>query len=231
MILHKKVSTRLEINVNGENIFTVHEMKALGVIFNENLTWSNHIKKRVNSCKSTLFGLKTIRKYYKKEEFTTLVTSYLYSKLYYCGEVWLNVTINKIDWNRIERINRAAMRLIEQDYEHKIPEEKLYRESNRATPKEWSTYLEAKALFKIMNNQDPEEIYTDILCLSYTEPRHSHRILLFDESKNKMGKNILANRIAQTSRRLKFDWFECNMTDDHFRTNCKNTLFNYAKRS
>lgn len=229
MICHRKEKIKIKIKLSEDEIETVEEIKALGVILDQNLKWNKQVKKVANSCKSTLYGLKKIRKYFQKEDFKRLLTSFLYSKMYYCGEIWLNNTLLQEEWERLNRIHRLSVRILEEDYRNKLSHEDLEIVSQRATPKEGSNFLEAKMLFKIIENEDPEELFTDILCQAYTEPRWPSRLKTFDNSTHKIGKHILVNRIVQTTRKLNFDWYGLNLTYAQFRTECKMALFRYFK--
>lgn len=230
MIFHRNQEIQLELQAGSGKILTKKEIRILGITVTNNLKWETHIKNIVNSCKSTIFGLKTIRKYFSKEEFTNMVTAFLYSKLYYCAEVWLNNTLSSQGWNRIESIHRAAIRLIELDRFSELTRDELKELSQRATPREWSTYVEAKTLNKIIQTQEPEELYTDILCQSYTEPRFPHRLRIYDNSKNKIGQHKLVNRLPKTSKSLNFDWFEIETDIRLFQNRCKNEFFSYLVR-
>ena len=50
------------INMNGNQIEAVSVMKSLGLIFNKDLTWHNHVNQITcfYSCKATLLGGKTL---------------------------------------------------------------------------------------------------------------------------------------------------------------------------
>lgn len=227
IIFHKNSTDNFSIRIEDKIIESKEEIKALGITLQRNLKWDSHIKNKINSCKSTLFGLKTIRKYFEKEEFINLTTAFLYSKLFYAAEIWLNSTLGAKNWNRIESIHRATTRTIEENMN--LTHEEILQISKRATPKEWSKYIEATTLFKILDLQDPTEIYTDIIIQSYTEPRQPQKLLVFDNSKNKIGKHKFINRIVETTKSLDFNWFGTELDIAHFRKNCKRSLFYYLR--
>jgi len=88
MILHKTEKYKKSYEINGHKIESCNKMKVLGVHFNQNLTWSDHVTKNINDCHKTLHGLKIIQKYFTIEKFITILSSFLFSKLFYAFEVW-----------------------------------------------------------------------------------------------------------------------------------------------
>lgn len=118
-----------------------------------------------------------------------------------------------------------AIRLIEGDWEKKLTHVELNTLSTRANPSQWGRYLEAKVLYNIITTQEPEEIYTDVICQSIMEPRKPFRLRLFDEKKNRAGKHIIANRLVNTSRLINFYWFGIEINMHKFRMGCKACFF------
>jgi len=60
-------------------------MKVLGVIFDDRLTWENHIRHTIAKCGSKLSVLRKIRRKFTFEDFQKLITSQYFSQLYYCS--------------------------------------------------------------------------------------------------------------------------------------------------
>ena len=86
----KQISLDKIVKINGIRIEQVKHTKFLGVIIDENLTWSEHIK-MVKSKVSRGFGI--ICKTRKVVPLSTLVTLYnslIYPHLIYCIEIWGN---------------------------------------------------------------------------------------------------------------------------------------------
>ena len=54
-------------------------MKVLGVIFDQNQNWSQHVTKNINDCQRILHSLKVIRKFFSQEKFFNIMTSFSFS--------------------------------------------------------------------------------------------------------------------------------------------------------
>lgn len=204
-------------------------MKALGVIFDNKLSWSKHVHQTVNTCKKTLHGLKTIRKYYSKEEFIGICTSLYYSKLYYGCDIWLNPCLSHASKNKLESAHRSVLRLIELDFNHLMSPMELQRLSKRATPFEWSNFVHAKLLYNIIYNQDPFDLYSDLLANIYFERRYPHRPKVILNKGYRRYCNVLTNRLHFITKAINFDWYETNATFSQFKSSCKKLFFSYLK--
>ena len=85
----------------------VTECKHLGVIVDENLSWSDHIKFVQKKCSSGLYMLKSIRNIVDKDTMKLVYNALILSHLSYCDVVWGNCGKGlQIDLQKIQ--NRAA---------------------------------------------------------------------------------------------------------------------------
>ena len=57
-------------------------------MFDSNLNWNKQYQHAISEANQNLHAVKIIAKYFTKTEIKTLLTSLLYSKLYYGSEVW-----------------------------------------------------------------------------------------------------------------------------------------------
>ena len=63
-------------------------MNVLGIFFDSKLTWAKHIANQVNKSSRALHAIKLIRRYFNKGEILALLTSNIYSILFYNSKVW-----------------------------------------------------------------------------------------------------------------------------------------------
>jgi len=64
MVLHRTEKIILDIIIGNSMIKSKNNMNVLGVLFNQNLSWSDHVSKSINSCLKNYHGLKVIRKFF-----------------------------------------------------------------------------------------------------------------------------------------------------------------------
>lgn len=95
----------------GSSIEWVPTYKFLGVVFEENLSWTPHVNKlHANICKSisTLYNIRTlVPKWVKLQLYYALV----HSHLHYCLLIWGTTTKTNLD--RLTILQKRAVRCIE----------------------------------------------------------------------------------------------------------------------
>jgi ribonuclease HI/exonuclease III len=105
LIKHMKFGT--------ENIARVQHTTVLGIVIDENLTWTRHIEKLHNACHKALNIIKaTCKVRWGADPSTALLLykSLIRSKIEYCSFIFANAS--DTTWKKIEGIQNTAMRLI-----------------------------------------------------------------------------------------------------------------------
>jgi Reverse transcriptase (RNA-dependent DNA polymerase)/Endonuclease-reverse transcriptase len=82
----------------------------LGIIFDSNLSFSDHISHLSKTCFSHIRDLRRIRNTLDHTTACTIATSLIHSKLDYCNSLFLNITTHQLD--RLQLIQNAAARAI-----------------------------------------------------------------------------------------------------------------------
>ena len=83
----------------GKDIVPSDTAKNLGVILDYNLTYDEHIIKIASSCMSRLGQINRVKHVFDKRTLLTIINSLVFSKLFYCSNVWANTSkcnINKL---------------------------------------------------------------------------------------------------------------------------------------
>jgi len=94
---------------------------------------------------------------------------------------------------------------------------------------EWVRYLLASQVIKIVTNREPFYLYNDIKKNIYTTGRKPLIGNFFDNSKGKIGKQKLGNRLKFMTK-INWDWTDTAMTKDRLRVRLKDTYFGYRTR-
>jgi len=181
MILHKTDKIRKKFKINGHEIESLSTIKILGLHFNQNLTWSDHVIKNINNCQRTLHGLKIIRKYFSFDKFVTILTSFLFSKLFYAIEVWsydlLPFNIKKV----LDSFYYKSLRVALNDFNNVISRDEINKLVKRATPQEYSNFSLARTIIKTFTTKNSPLLY---FC--------KKQVTLLKENKIKFFSSILA---------------------------------------
>lgn len=88
----------------------VSSARNLGVIFDSQLSLSDHISSVSKSCYCHIRNLRRIRSSLDQSTATTIATSMIHSKLDYCNSLFLNLP--KFELNRLQSILNSAARAI-----------------------------------------------------------------------------------------------------------------------
>ena len=95
---------------SGINIRPVPSARNLGVIFDSNLSFSDHISYISKSCFSHIRDLRRIRNTLDHTTASTIATSLIHSKLDYCNSLFLNLNTQQL--NRLQLILNSAARAV-----------------------------------------------------------------------------------------------------------------------
>ena len=80
----------------GKDLEPTETVKNVGVIFDKNLTFNEHVIKTVSSCMSTLGQISRVKHAFRRDILIIIINSLVFSKLYYCSSVWANTTDSNI---------------------------------------------------------------------------------------------------------------------------------------
>ncbi len=154
-----------------------------------------------------------------------LVTAQYFPVVYYASALWINC-LDYVSLKRLQsahyRAIRAALRI--RDIRSKSRNE-LDQLSARATPMQWSYYTLASTVIKlfVLSDTNVANLLRDV---AYINDRIPHKARFIDNSRYKIGRQSLPNRIGHIFSKIKFDWI--NYTSDHaLRVNLKKEFFTY----
>ena len=136
--------------IKGEPIERVTEMKDLGIIIENTLSWNNHVNKTIAKANRVLGLIKRTVGFNSPEHVKLqLYKSLVRSNLEYCSQAWNGLTaINRV---KLERVQRAATRYIlsypDMSYVQRLSKTNLLPLSFRRD------VLDLKFLYKCINGQ------------------------------------------------------------------------------
>jgi len=180
----------------------------------------------LNKCKSKLGILKKIRKYFTVEQFLKIVTTQYYSQLYYGGCVWFNTALKANLRGLVNTAHFRPLRIAVIDYQKALSKNELSKKCNRAKPIDWVRYSLATQAIQILAKREPFYLYENLVETLYTTRRKPLMGRFFDNSKGKIGRQKLCNKM-QCMDLMTTNWLGLDQSKDGIRRTLKKTFFTH----
>jgi len=226
-VFHKSKKTTCEIVINDVIIKSRSTLKTLGVTFDENLTWENHIQNVEKNCNKINMGFRILREHFNQDELVCLMTSLYFSKMYYAAETWLSPNMPVKLQKRLMSLSAKILKTvsgIKCDQTDGVSYLELHKKLNRATPLMMATYFQATCLHRVLTNEVPQPIYLDLL-VNHIDQRRHYKPAFSKTNKTRIGENVFRNRIQKTTNLLTFDMTTLNYTQ--FKIKAKRDLLSF----
>ena len=110
-----------QLTVQSASIAPVESVRDLGVYLDSDMSMHTHVTRLVGSCHGVLRQLRSVRRSLPRSALTTLVTSFIMSKVDYCNAVLAGLPQRELD--RVQSVVNAAARLSvdARRYDHVTP--------------------------------------------------------------------------------------------------------------
>lgn len=79
---------KLDVIVNGVRLVQLKQLRVLGVIFDEGLTWEPQAERSILGCQRLKPALHVLNGKLNRKQFRQVITSHYFSTLYYGSEIW-----------------------------------------------------------------------------------------------------------------------------------------------
>ena len=111
MVLTKqRLAWHFDIRIGKTNIEQVNEIKYLGVIFSDKLSWKSHIQHVCSKVSNGYWALLKLRNYVDTTTLKTVYYALIYSYLQYCASMWGLASTTALDL--LVRIHKHIIRII-----------------------------------------------------------------------------------------------------------------------
>lgn len=107
----KSINTDLQLQINGENIEQVSEMKYLGLVLDSKLSFKSHIKKVCRIARANLYTFRLIRDYLPFHAAHTFMHCMIFSHINYCICSWSQA--NKTTIKPLQIIYNRAVKILD----------------------------------------------------------------------------------------------------------------------
>ena len=152
-----------------------------------------------------------------------LLTSNLYSILYYNCEIWLMNSLQVGLKQHLLSASANALKILNNRTDLRISFEQLHKDHKRAPPMDMMKYRLAIQLFKLYNDSERTDDWIDLNLQQNFNPRHQ-TIQINDVSNLRVGKNILPIRLGVLNNFLTFD--SMNLSLNSFKIHFKKLFLN-----
>jgi len=98
-----------------ELIGAKQEMNVLGIVFDSRLAWTKQVDKSISRARQSSQALRRIKDYFTNTKKNNLVTSLVFSKMYYGIEIWLLTNLKERHFNRLYLQSGQSLKLINKD--------------------------------------------------------------------------------------------------------------------
>jgi hypothetical protein len=194
---------KININFNDTPIECVDNFKVLGMIIDNNLSWSAHIESIRKSVCSKLFLLSRIRHLLPFSSRKQFYNSFILPHFDYCSNIWY--FCSQEDMNCLKRLQKRAMRLI-LNVSMETPTVELFRRLNWFPIDYRIKFNFTVLVYKSLNNYTPKYLEVFDYKKGKTRAVTSHELSvkfahknLYKHSFNVSGANLF-NQLPQTIR-------------------------------
>ena len=217
-LFHRLDQPRISINLFNSVIRSKNTMNVLGVIFDSKLQWSAQVSNSIMKANRSLSAIKLIKKYFTKDELSTLLTSNFYSILFYNSEIWHIPSLNPNSKQLLLAASAKALHLCNKDYTTIHSYINLHIINKRATPNQMLLYKHAILLFKLYNGIETTDDWLSLNFQQILTGRQSNFIIT-KTNVYKIGNNLICNRLSHLNDKIPLAWL--TLTLDSFKIKCK----------
>ena len=138
-----------------------------------------------------------------------LITSFVFSRLYYCADVWLIPNLKKELFDKIMSFLSSVLRI----FNPLMSNEDIHTYTGRANPIAYCRYMTALNLFDLINREEPTLEFANLNFNIQLNDRNP--FLNFTSNNNyRVGNNCLSNRFIPINNTIRFDGFYDKIPSD-----------------
>ena len=217
-IFHRMDSSQATLKLGNVDVESQHQIRVLGVIMDNRLSWDQQINKVITDSRKSLQAVKLVRKYFNTEESIKLVTSLVFSRLYYASEAWLLPTLKEKLFNLLHSQSGKILKVVDKDLSYR----QLHKQYNRATPRIFALYQTCVNFFNVMKSEDSVSDERAKVMLNIMQANRNEYFVFIRQNKYKCGLNNVSNRLRSVTNMIKKDWM---LVDRNlFKTHCKKNV-------
>lgn len=148
-----KHSANFTVSFIGRTLTAVKSARDLRVYIDSHLTYDTHISHLFSSCLTKLVQINSVKHCFDRETLVLIITSLVFSKMFYCSSVWSNTSSKNIQ--KLQLIQNFTCKIIcgARKFDHVTP---LLDELNLLPVGKMLKFRDAVIAYKCVNNLAPE---------------------------------------------------------------------------
>ena len=214
-MFHKSLNTAGRVRIGMEWIVAKQEMNVLGIVFDSRLEWARQVDKSILRARQSSQALRRIKDYFTITEKNSLVTSLVFSRMYYGSEIWLLPNLKERHFNRLYSQSGRSLKLINKDFSY----HGLHATFSRATPKIFSLYQMCINYYDLIHSQFQLVIEKDNLQSVTLNNRRNTKLTFVRINQSRAGLNNIVNRLRSVTNMMNKNWL--HLSRDVFKSLCK----------
>ena len=222
-IFHRRNVLVKEVQLMGLVVKTGTTMNVLGIKFDSKLRWNEHVDMAIKGANVSLYGIRTIKKYFTLDETRNMITAIYFSKLYYGAEVWHHQGLTRIIKKKLKYASANALKLCAPGITQFSTHTEIHRLADRALPEQICRYRHAVLMYKLFNDIMCENEFIHLNFQLYDNDRNQ-KVTFIKNQKYDVGKNILLNRFCDLNNLIDKNWL--NLSLETFKVKCKTMFLN-----
>ena len=139
-LFHRKYQGNVIVEVKSIQIKSKQNMNVLGIIFDWKLNWNDQVASVINKTNTALHCIRLIKFYFNPTELQQLITSNVYSIMYYNSEIWNIPTLQYAQKQLLLSTSANALKVCTPSYHDRMSYSELHSINSRATPEQMCLY-------------------------------------------------------------------------------------------
>ena len=220
-LFHRNPHELISLIFNGVTLTSKHHMNVLGVVFDSRLQWNEHVAQTIRKTNSALHCVKQIKYYFNPTELLQIITSNIYSILYYNSEIWNIPTLHSETKIKLMSMSANALKLCTPSYHDRMSYVDLHYINKRATPAQMCVYKHSLVLYKLLDTRTPIMDWIDLNFQQSFNGRETF-FKFFSTNNYRVGSNNICNRMSILNGKLPLSSVEKSF--ESFKIFCKQTI-------
>jgi hypothetical protein len=191
--------------VDNCRVFPSKTLKILGVLFSHTLDWTSHVNSAMRKANSMIYALRYLNPKLSRDHFRALIHSHFLSYLMYASQTWSGSISLKLK-SRLDSCYFKVLRLLCWDFKGKKSRSALLAQSNMISLRAMFYQRDALLIHKLCTTLITDPIVGQLISQCYFTSRLGNRLLFFDYSSKRIGRQSFINRAKLISELIPFEW-------------------------
>jgi len=181
-------------------------IKILGIMFEKNLKWGNHVALMLRKANSSTYSIRQLNRFLSRDRLREVIQAFVVSHVMYAAPVWAD-GVSMADARRIDTMLFKTMRLLCRDHLKRLTNMALCEAAKLRSFKSLRKISNSTMLSKLVMHPNDINYLTERLIMQSTfNSRQLGMLRFFDMSTKRVGKSSFVNRAKDICEAIPFDW-------------------------